>query len=128
MTQLAETIRAFCITRIQKWTNGLGQAVEPTIECNTWGCGDGHLAKSKEPFKHAGHCPLTLLEKKGDTEALHRDLARTAHSLDYEGGGYSSCPICKGRTSWQGVHPRHRKNCPGALAHRTAKAEWFQPS
>jgi hypothetical protein len=86
----------------------------------------GMGGKTKETYQHWDGCPFSLLNKLGDTKELHKLVALDTHELDYEGGGYNSCSICKGRTTWKDVNPKHKKNCPGDVAHRTAPDEWFQ--
>lgn len=125
-SDLAKAIKAFCVPRREKGVRGDGLVVYD-VSCPDWGCmmeGDG--GDTKETFKHAECCPLSLLTQLGDGPELHKRLALDAHDLDYEGGGYNSCPTCKGYTKRHGVNPKHRKNCPAALAHKTAPDEWFR--
>lgn len=126
MSVLAKAIKEFCVPKTERSVWGDGR-VEISLECPVWGCMmQGKGGKTLETFKHAKDCPLSLLKKLGDTKQLHKVIAKDAHDLDYEGGGYGSCPICKGRTTWNGSNPKHRKNCPGGVAHRTAQDEWFR--
>ncbi len=125
MSAVAKAIKSFCMPRAQIWVNGLGTATGKTLECPAWPCSGILELPTKKEFKHGKECPLSLLRHVGDGEELHKRLALTAHELDYEGGGRSSCPICKGGTAFRGYTPRHYKNCPGGIAHRTAPDEWF---
>lgn len=127
MSRLSTAIKAFCIPRAQKIVWGDGR-VEKFMACPATACHEGMPGATKENYKHEPDCPLSLLKRLGDTEALHKELAWQAHDLDYEGGGRSSCPICKGRTEYKGSRPAHRRNCPGGVAHRYAPDEWFQRS
>jgi len=83
--------------------------------CPDWWCGKGQDAKSLKKFKHGADCSISLLAKLGDTKKLRDMLCGRASLLDYEGGGFASCSICKGLTTFRGNNPRHRKWCPGKL-------------
>lgn len=128
MTKLAKAILAFCAPKVTRWTTALGEPMNKTLECPAWPCGGSLELPTKKEFQHGSDCPASMLLKLGDSEDLHKNLAVFNHGLDYEGGGYHSCPTCKGRTLWQGSSPRHKKNCPGAIAHKTSRPEWIRSS
>lgn len=123
---VAEAVRAFCRPHVVKWVNGLGQSIAPTIECADPGCGESlsvpvdatprQVGRLRRSFAHSKDCCSEVLLREGPSDALVRRLARRAMDLDYEGGGYGSCPLCKGRTAFQENEPAHRIGCPGAAA------------
>ena len=120
---LVAAIKKFTEPKKLTWRNGLDFYTESWKEwdCADRWCGmDGKVSKLRTPPRHGKDCSLSLLNKYGRIKKLVEVLSKRASSLDYEGGGYNSCPICGGETSWKGLTVRHRKNCPGAIALRIA--------
>lgn len=87
-----------------------------------WNCRDKMCSISgkgeKPPTKHSAQCAFSLLQKHGATKKLANLLGKRASYLDYEGGGRYACPICFGMTERGSESPRHKKNCPGVIAHK----------
>lgn len=116
LSPLAAKITLFCIPEISTWRNGYGTLTGIVLKCPADPC-QGELAlPTTAEFEHGVRCPLMLLRRLGDGPELRRSIARRAGDLDYQGGGYSSCPICGGRTEWQKSVPKHEENCPGQEA------------
>ena len=115
LKSLVEAIKKFTKPSQETWLTHQGDLKR--WGCKDWFCGmEGKVAKFKTPPKHGKDCSLSLLKKYGPTKKLAEVLAERAYFLDYDGGGYNSCSICRGCTDWRKTTPHHERNCPGAIA------------
>lgn len=122
MSDLAESIKKFCVPRVMRWRNGLGEPGVSTLECPAGPCRvEAIFLTAKTKYKHAERCPLSLLRRLGDGKELQEQISRWISDLDYDGGGYCSCTVCGGRTQWKEGTPRHLKGCPVKITLKTEK-------